>query len=74
MEYAATTKAAGEKIHIEVAISSESLPNQKIDKKLEEEIKKVKKNKKTYWQIGWRMLKYYLSLTERYNGEISKWS
>ena len=46
MEYAATTKAAGEKIHIEVAISSESLPNQKIDKKLEEEIKKVKKRLK----------------------------
>lgn len=42
MEYAATTKAAGEKIHIEVAISSESLPNQKMDKKLAEEIKKVK--------------------------------
>ena len=42
MEYAATTTAAGEKIHIELAISSESLPNQKIDKKLAEEIKKVK--------------------------------
>ncbi len=46
LEYAATTKAAGEKIHIEMAISSESLPNQKLDKKLEEEIKKVKKRLK----------------------------
>ncbi len=46
MEYAATTTAAGEKIHIELAISSESLPNQKIDKKLAEEIKKVKKRLK----------------------------
>ena len=46
MEYAATTTAAGEKIHIELAISSESLANQKIDKKLAEEIKKVKKRLK----------------------------
>lgn len=46
MEYAASTIAGGEKIKIEVAITSQSLPDGKIDKKLAEEIANVKKRLK----------------------------
>ena len=46
MEYAASTTANGERIKLEVVVTSESLPNQKIDKKLAEEIAKAKKRLK----------------------------
>ena len=46
MEYAASTVANGEKIKFEVVVTSESLPNQKIDKKLADEIAKAKKRLK----------------------------
>ena len=46
MEYAASTTANGERIKLEVVVTSESLPNQKIDKKLADEIAKAKKRLK----------------------------
>lgn len=46
MEYAASTTANGERIKLEVVVTSESLPNQKNDKKLADEIAKAKKRLK----------------------------
>ncbi len=46
MEYSAKTTTNGEKVDLTFVITSESLPNQKIDKKLADEIKNVKKRLK----------------------------
>lgn len=66
LEYAATTLTDTEKVNIEVKITSESLPTNKIDKNLKDELKKIKlRLKRIKEYIGsWQKSEMYKALVK----------
>lgn len=73
LEYAATTLTDTEKVNIEVKVTSESLPTNKIDKNLKEELKKIKlRLKRIKEYIGsWQKSEMYKALVKAKVGFIN---